>query len=77
MRSVAQIATTAVQAAPLYTYSVMAIEYFECLTFCKLLVFITRLVVSYGSNFLCAHKYGYAHGAIFFSYVGEPDIYLP
>ena len=72
----AQIATTAVQAAPLYIYSFMAIIAFQCLN-------VLQVV---GSHYLpggklwfglCAHKYAYAHGAIFFSYVGESDIYFP
>ena len=51
MNSMAQIATTAVQAAPLYIYSFMAIIAFQCLDV-LLLAVITYLVVSYGSDFV-------------------------
>ena len=63
----AQIAATAVQAAPLYLQC-FAIIAFECITCCKLLAG-GKLRVG-----LCAHKYAYAHGAIPSSYVGESDI---
>ena len=73
----AQSSTTAVQAAPLYMYSFMAILYlvaFECLYVLQI-VGIHHLTVRKVWFGLCAHEYAYVHRAIVFSYVGEPDIF--